>query len=188
MRISPFYLFIFACLLAKPSFAQQGINSAAGTDLPIGAGGQTAITVSGGGTAGVPVGNVGIGTTTPRAKLDVTGEIKSGNTNLACSAAINGSIRYNSGTKIMEYCNGTSWMQMGGGGSSGSLCGWGRLFTGAERGPSCQGTSVVACMGYAIVNSRCSANCPAGYTFVSLFSDAANAGDGSYTQVTCVKN
>jgi hypothetical protein len=60
-------------------------------------------------------GNVGIGTVTPAARLDVAGETKIGNTNVACSVANEGSQRYNSSTKIMEFCNGTAWGAMGGG-------------------------------------------------------------------------
>lgn len=51
-------------------------------------------------------GNVGVATTTPAAKLDVNGEIKIGNTGLACSGATTGALRYSGG---IQYCNGTSW-------------------------------------------------------------------------------
>lgn len=56
-----------------------------------------------------PTGNVGIGTTTPAAKLDVQGEIKLGNTSLVCNAINEGQQRYNSTSKKMEFCNGTAW-------------------------------------------------------------------------------
>ncbi|MGZ3771812.1 MAG: tail fiber domain-containing protein, partial [Bdellovibrio sp.] len=52
-------------------------------------------------------GNVGIGTTTPSIKLEVTGAVKFGMDSTTCSAAIAGAQRYNSGN--MEYCNGTAW-------------------------------------------------------------------------------
>lgn len=51
----------------------------------------------------------GIGTTTPAATLDVNGEIKVGNTSLSCSATTEGAMRYNSSTKVHEFCNGTGW-------------------------------------------------------------------------------
>lgn len=54
-------------------------------------------------------GNVAIGGTTPATKLDVAGEVKIGNTNIACSAATEGAIRYNSTSKVLEYCDGTTW-------------------------------------------------------------------------------
>ncbi len=54
-------------------------------------------------------GNVGIGTTTPKAKLDVAGEVKLGNTGAACNADTAGAVRYNSGSKIMEFCDGAAW-------------------------------------------------------------------------------
>jgi hypothetical protein len=80
----------------------------------------------GGGTAGIDdqasstalkinsSGNVGIGTTGPAVKLDVSGEIKVGNSGIACSGTTEGSQRYNSTTKLMEFCNGTSWTTFGG--------------------------------------------------------------------------
>ncbi len=55
-------------------------------------------------------GNVGIGTATPATKLEVNGEVKIGNSATACSGANEGAQRYNSSSKIMEFCNGTSWI------------------------------------------------------------------------------
>ena len=72
---------------------------------------------TGGATNGLLVqfGNVGIGTVSPAAKLDVTGEVKFGNTSATCDAAHEGQQRYNSTSKGMEFCNGTVWGSMGGG-------------------------------------------------------------------------
>jgi hypothetical protein len=57
-------------------------------------------------------GKVGIGTTTPVAKLDVAGEIKLGNTASTCNGTNEGQQRYNSSSKNMEFCNGTAWKSM----------------------------------------------------------------------------
>jgi len=54
-------------------------------------------------------GNVGIGTTTPAAKLEVNGDVKVGNSSAACSATTKGSIRYNDVSSVLEFCNGTAW-------------------------------------------------------------------------------
>lgn len=59
-------------------------------------------------------GNLGLGTTTPEAKLDVRGGVKVG-TASACSASTAGTLRYESGSARMEYCNGSDWVQVGGG-------------------------------------------------------------------------
>ena len=53
--------------------------------------------------------NVGIGTSNPQVKLDVNGEVRIGNTGIACTSNIEGSKRYNSVDKVMEYCDGISW-------------------------------------------------------------------------------
>ncbi|NBW99868.1 hypothetical protein EBR03_09900, partial [bacterium] len=58
-------------------------------------------------------GNVGVGITNPSAKLDVAGEVKFGNTFSTCDATNEGQQRYNSTSKQMEFCNGTSWMAFG---------------------------------------------------------------------------
>lgn len=63
-------------------------------------------------------GTVGVGTTTPQATLDVAGDVKIGNSAPAattCTVAQGGSTRYNSTSKIMEYCNETNWVSLGGG-------------------------------------------------------------------------
>lgn len=61
-------------------------------------------------------GNVGVGTTAPVAKLDVNGPIKVGSAADLCDASIAGQQRYKSDIKVMQYCNGTSWVSMNGGG------------------------------------------------------------------------
>jgi hypothetical protein len=68
----------------------------------------TAVTVLDGG-------NVGIGTTNPSARLDVAGELKVGNSGVACSAAREGQVRYNSTVKSIEFCNGANWIRAGSG-------------------------------------------------------------------------
>ncbi len=53
-------------------------------------------------------GNVGIGTASPQAKLEVNGAIKVGTEN-TCNANTAGAIRYNLTSKLLELCNGTNW-------------------------------------------------------------------------------
>mgnify|MGYP002619999911 CR=1 FL=1 len=64
-------------------------------------------------------GNVGISTTTPRAKLDVAGTISAsdaiqvGTSSLTCNAGLSGALRYNSTHSTMEYCNSAAWNSLG---------------------------------------------------------------------------
>jgi type II secretory pathway pseudopilin PulG len=58
-------------------------------------------------------GRLGISKGNPAAELDVNGEIKVGNAGRACDGVHEGSIRYNSAVKNMEFCNGTDWRPMG---------------------------------------------------------------------------
>ncbi|MCM2354791.1 MAG: hypothetical protein NDI63_14320, partial [Pseudobdellovibrio sp.] len=56
-------------------------------------------------------GNVGVGTTTPVATLDVSGGIRIGVENVTCAANYAGTLRYISGN--VEYCNGSTWTAFG---------------------------------------------------------------------------
>ncbi|KHD88344.1 MAG: hypothetical protein OM95_09370 [Bdellovibrio sp. ArHS] len=54
-------------------------------------------------------GNVGVGTNTPVTTLDARGEVRIGNTGASCGAMIEGATRYNSATKKLEFCDGSTW-------------------------------------------------------------------------------
>ncbi len=55
-------------------------------------------------------GNVGIGTTNPLAKLDVSGALKLGDTTDACDANHSGVFRYNPTSRQSYVCDGTRWL------------------------------------------------------------------------------
>jgi Chaperone of endosialidase len=62
---------------------------------------------------------LGIGNTSPIAKLDVTGTISASDaiqvsgSNLTCSSAIKGAMRYSNTSSTIEYCNSTAWTSLG---------------------------------------------------------------------------
>ena len=56
-------------------------------------------------------GFVGIGTTAPVTKLEVSGGVRISMENAACAVSFAGTLRYNSG--LVEYCNGASWSAFG---------------------------------------------------------------------------
>jgi prepilin-type N-terminal cleavage/methylation domain-containing protein len=64
-------------------------------------------------------GSVAVGNATPQARLDVTGEVRVGNSGMACTNTNEGSMRYNPdpSVKNMEICDGTNWKSLGGTGS-----------------------------------------------------------------------
>lgn len=105
-----------ACATANQIIRETGVGAAAGIICD----GTTYKTLQS--VATNPLRN-GFGTTSPEAMLDVNGEVKIGNTSLACSATTEGALRY-SGTE-MEYCDGSAWAAVApaAGGSSGSGCG-----------------------------------------------------------------
>ena len=49
-------------------------------------------------------GRVGIGTLSPSVKLDVVGEVKVGNSGTSCTSTKVGSIRYDPGSDVLQYC------------------------------------------------------------------------------------
>src|SRR3989338_11225751 len=52
--------------------------------------------------------NVGIGTVSPQAKLDVAGKIKVGDDSGVCDSTKGGTIRYNNADGCLEYCDGVN--------------------------------------------------------------------------------
>lgn len=102
-----------------PAFAQNVGDPCTGTDrqYTISGPGSSALVCNGstlellGKDLSNPV-RKGIGTATPEATLDIAGEVKFGNTSLACSGTTEGAMRYNSTSKELEYCNGTAWASL----------------------------------------------------------------------------
>ena len=134
-------------------------------------------------------GYVGIGTTSPTAKLDVIGEVKVGTTGLTCATGTAGAIRYNNGN--LEYCNGTGWVDTTPSGTSCGMrlahCSGANLFY--DNGSTASGA---ACKGNTLTTSCNSGyptgtvGCPTGYTGM-YFQGGQNGASYNYL-LTCIKN
>lgn len=103
----------FPCLwplfFTSPALAGgDGINSATGLDLPIGAGGNTVMVIQ-------PGGNVGIGTAAPEVTLDVNGNVRPGAAKEGEACTGEGSLAYDTANHKPVYCNASKvWQGMGG--------------------------------------------------------------------------
>lgn len=58
-------------------------------------------------------GNVGVGWTNPVVALDINGGLRMGDSNTACNATYEGTLRYSSANKI-DFCDGTAWVSIAG--------------------------------------------------------------------------
>ncbi len=123
-------------------------------------------------------GKVGIGTSTPVATLDVSGGVKMANDTAPCLASNEGTQRYNSTSKTMEFCNGSAWTAMGGGSvPSGTVCGFsGRVFNLVTNQ---WGNFSSLCQGVDPLTS-----CPSGYTRNLSYA----YGNAHFNAVWCTKN
>ena len=94
-------------------------------------------------------GNVGIGTAVPQAALHVNGGTIVGNDTASCTGTNAGEIIWDGSN--LQFCNGTSWQSLSGGGASpsGTWCGIGDNIYGPDAN----------CLGY---NPQ--SGCPSGYT------------------------
>ena len=61
---------------------------------------------------------LGIGRESPVVPLDVNGTIRIANSGEVCQPVTEGAVRYNSTSKELELCDGTSWGSIGGGGGA----------------------------------------------------------------------
>lgn len=101
-----FILFFCFESWAQVRLSTNASFSSTGSDIVMTTTGTTRITIN-------SVGNVGVGSAASSMTMNVGGAIKLGSMT-ACGATEEGSQRYNSSLKIMEFCNGTSWQAIGG--------------------------------------------------------------------------
>ncbi len=113
-------------------------------------------------------GNVGIGTATAGATLEVAGPAKFGTDGTECTGTILGRIRWNNSSAYYEYCNGSAWSPFKGAGA-GCTTPWSTSLDGGE--------AVVA---YQSAAPACGAGCVA----EARVCDNGTL-NGSYVNVSC---
>lgn len=69
----------------------------------------SALWVKTGSDVSYSAGKVGVGVTTPAEAFEVNGAVKVGTTASTCTNTNRGSIRYNTTSNVLEFCNGTGW-------------------------------------------------------------------------------
>lgn len=93
----------------KGDKGDTGDTGLTGSKGDTGATGASPFTLSGS-DAVYTAGNVGVGTATPNATLDVAGGLKIGNDTGVCSSIKTGTLRYDDSGNLMQVCNGTYWV------------------------------------------------------------------------------
>ena len=109
-------------LLMIVAFAGAGVY-AFGTQNPASFGHSSKELDLSGGVDGNAVfnGNVGIRVSNPTAKLDIAGELKVGNTGVACDTSRKSFLRFDSTSGKMQLCDGSSWAEVSSGTAIGGL-------------------------------------------------------------------
>ena len=89
---------------------------------------------------------LGIGRVSPVVALDVNGTLRLSNGGEVCQAVTEGSIRYNNSSKVIEYCDGDSWQELGAG-SSGETSTYDTTGSFTWTKPSSGTTAQIQCWG-----------------------------------------
>lgn len=126
-------------------------------------------------------GKVGVGVTDPVATLDVAGSVKIADDASSCDVSKEGSMRYNSVIKNMEFCNGTTWTALGGSVPTGTL--GGSCNGGVPLFPATSCTSW-ACGYFWAGSCLRPATCASGWSLTSI----GGTSWGDIYIYTCVKN
>ncbi|MDD3030260.1 MAG: hypothetical protein PHS57_08330 [Alphaproteobacteria bacterium] len=214
------FLAVFLALTSAPlsearAADKLAIDSVQGADLPIGASGQRAMTICGGGPdCGGVTGPVIIGTSppnaVPQATLDVNGTLHLAPAAEGHSCSSLGAQAYNGTTGAPLYCGGSNgealtWKSSSGA-TRGTLCGlafWSADPTKAlNHSPYCTCLSTLPCNGQDIIPANATwwwwvgdatpsiASCPPGYSPASrpVGTGATYATIGALYYTTCLKD
>lgn len=110
-RLVPFLFLLLAVGVAQADEG-AGINSSGDNILPLGAGGQTVMTITPENAGSANKLSVGIGQDTPKAKLDVNGGVRIGNVRHgATNCAVDGTLTYEANE--LWVCKGSVWKKVG---------------------------------------------------------------------------
>lgn len=95
-------------------------------------------------------GKMGVGTQSPTATLTVSGTISAtnaiqlGQNTIACASGVSGSIRYNTTSNTVQFCNGDGWVSLASGTTAGSMAEGDRITSGTLAVVANSATSYVS--------------------------------------------
>jgi len=124
----------------------------------------------------VPTGATLNGNLTVTSTVSAQGEIKVGEDGTGCGNPTAGTVRFDYGAHVLQYCDGSTWQGVSNAAPAGAMCGWSMY-----GGGNSLATGSTACQGMNPING-----CPDSYhQGTATYQDSTG---GNFTALFCVKS